>query len=226
MRLTAISLLLMLGACTTSSDEPRLATEPTVHTAELAIENGNPALALKIADNLLKRDPGDVDALAARGDALFELGQTGLAVTSFQDALRRDSGSVRAMVGLGRAKLNTDPVAAETLFMRALRSEPRNVSALNDMGIAADMQGRHADAQANYRKAMALAPENLATQLNLGLSLAKSGDKAGALEILQPMAANQETPAQMRANLATALTAAGDPASAEKINGVDPEVQQ
>ena len=47
--------------------------------------------------------------------------------------------------------------------------------ALNDLGIARDLQGRHTDAQTAYRSALGVDPDMRAAQVNLALSLAMSG---------------------------------------------------
>ena len=47
--------------------------------------------------------------------------------------------------------------------------------ALNDLGIARDLQGRHTDAQMAYRQALGISPEMSAAQVNLALSLAMGG---------------------------------------------------
>lgn len=219
---TSLALLLGLslaGCAAGSSDEPRLATEPTLHVAERALASNNPGLAIQVTDILLRRRPHDIDTLTTRGDAQFAAGQPAMAAATFERALKYDPSSINAAIGLGRVRLQTDPAAAETLFLRALEEQPRNVKALNDLGIACDMQKRHADAQAYYRRALALEPDHSSSMVNLGLSLAQSGDKAGALEVLQPLAANGGQSGQVRRNLANALTAAGDPDGAAVVMG-------
>lgn len=220
MRLLAVLPILLLAACSGgSSNEPRLATEPTVHLAESALAGGNAEFALRISEGILSRQPGNVDALVVRGEAQTALGQKMQAAANFQRALQLSSTSYRALVGLGRLRLESDPAAAETLFQRALGYDPRNIPALNNLGISRDLQNRHADAQDAYRKALALSPNNSATLVNLGLSLALSGKKQDALRVLRPLASDPVAANGVRQNLATALSAAGDTAGAATVRG-------
>ncbi len=140
---------------------------------------------------------------------------------SFNTVLKRDPASVDAHVGLGRVRLASDPTAAEALFLEALQRQPRNAVALNDLGIARDLQGRHDDAQAAYRQALAANPDMSAAQVNLALSLAMSGRSRDAVQLLRPMASNPGASRQLRHDLAAVLTMAGDKTGAERILSAD-----
>jgi len=78
------------------------------------------------------------------------------------------------------------------------------------LGVALDMQGRHAEAQANYRKAIQLAPDYLPTRSNFGLSLAVTGPPQEAVAQLAPIATSRGSDARVRQNLAFAYAMAGD----------------
>src|SRR5262249_11090522 len=82
--------------------------------------------------------------------------------------------------------------------------------ALNVLGVALDMQGRHAEAQANYRRAIQLAPDYLPTRSNFGLSLAITGPPQEAVAQLAPLATSPSADARVRQNLAFAYAMAGD----------------
>ncbi|HTN11245.1 MAG TPA: hypothetical protein VL154_09765, partial [Acetobacteraceae bacterium] len=47
---------------------------PTPRLADAALEAGYPQMALSVADHILARDPRNVPALVARGDALLNSG--------------------------------------------------------------------------------------------------------------------------------------------------------
>ncbi len=211
---------LALSACQSGvPEEPKLSNQPSARVAEAALKGGNPQLALQLAEGVLANHPVDADALLVRADAQFALGRPDVAAANYQRVLQISPSSIHAQVGLGRTKLESDPAQAEGLFTRALGNDPRNVAALNDLGVARDLQGRHADAQDAYRRALALGPDNNATLVNLGLSLAQSGNKPGALQVLQPLASRGVTNDRVKQNLAAALTAAGDPAGAQRVLG-------
>lgn len=224
----ALLLLLLLAACSGGA-RPLDGGEPGLNVALAAMRGGSPQVALQVTDGLLAHDPNNESALIVQGDALTTLGRLEDAAASYTKVLARDPLSVGAHIGLGRIRLGTNPAQAEALFLEALRSDPRNTTALNDLGIARDLQGHHATAQDAYSKALGIAPELHAAQVNLALSLAMSGDTDQAVHLLQPLAEQPGASRKLRHDLAAVLTMAGDRAAAERILSVDlspAEVQQ
>ncbi|MEJ0016009.1 MAG: tetratricopeptide repeat protein [Acetobacteraceae bacterium] len=187
----------------------------------MALKGGSPELALQIASTVLARNPGNEAALLTIGEALTALGRPDEAAVNFEKALAINSQSVGAFIGLGRLRLGTDPAGAEGLFLQALAREPRNGVALNNLGIARDLQGRHVEAQAAYRQALAVTPDMRAAQVNLALSLAMSGQSRDAVQLLRPLADAPGANQQMRHDLAVVLTMNGDRAEAERILSKD-----
>jgi Flp pilus assembly protein TadD len=153
--------------------------------ADNALKGGSPEIALQIANNVLAQNPGNGSALATKGEALTALGHPEEAAIAFSQVPPRDPASVSAQIGLGRIRLASDPVAAEAAFLGALSQDPRNGVALNDLGIARDLQGRHTDAQTAYRSALGVDPDMRAAQVNLALSLAMSGQSRDAVQLQQ-----------------------------------------
>ncbi len=82
-----------------------------------------------------------------------------------------------------------------------------------DRGLAFDLLGRHADAQADYRRAMVGADADEARR-RLALSLAISGDQKAALEMLAPLMAKGDAAGARCRALVLALT--GDPDGARR----------
>jgi hypothetical protein len=134
---------------------------------------------------------------------------------AYRAAVAADPANADAQIGLGRTLVRADPKGAEAAFLAALARQPDNVLALNDLGIARDMMGRHAEAQAAYRQALAVSPDSTDVQTNLGLSLALSGDRTGAVQTLQPVANAPQATAMQRADLAVADGAVADGAVAD-----------
>ncbi len=197
---------------------PRLSTaQPSLRVADAALAGGAPAMALQVADGILARQPNDAAALLRQGDALYALQRGAEAADSYMHALAVAPHSAPALIGLARVRLGRDPAAAETLLQQALALDRRNPTALNDLGIARDLQGHHAAAQQAYQAALAEAPAMTAAEVNLGLSLALSGDPTRALQVLRPLAASPDTSSRIRQDLAAALALAGDSAAAEAL---------
>src|SRR5206468_8194127 len=113
-------------------------------------------------------------------------------------------GLASALIGMGQ------PTLAEEQIALVLQADSSDYRALNVLGVALDMQGRHAEAQANYRRALELAPEYLPTRSNFGLSLAITGSSQEAIALLAPVATARGSDARIRQNLAFAYAMAGD----------------
>jgi Flp pilus assembly protein TadD len=192
-----------------------------MNVARAALSSGSPDVAANVAVNILAGNPRDLGALLIHGDALAATGRSNEAVTSYAKALAIDPGSVGAKIGLGRLRLGTDPAQAELLFLSALEREPRNAVALNNLGIAHDLQGNHANAQNAYRQALGADPTMRAAEVNLALSMALHGQAANAVQILAPLARNQEASRRLRHDFAAVLAMAGDKEAARKILGED-----
>ena len=220
MRGIALGLLVLLAACARGANGVG-SGPPGIDVADAALKGGSPEIAAQIAGNILATNPSNEDALLTKGESLTQLGQTGEAAATFSAALAVNPNSVGANIGLGRLRLSTDPSSAERLFLQALSREPRNDVALNDLGIARDLQGRHADAQMAYRQALGINPEMSAAQVNLALSLAMGGQSHDAVQLLRPLAERPGASQQTRHDLAAVLTMNGDRTAAAEILSKD-----
>ena len=204
-----------LGGC--ARTDAVVAGQPSLDTARVALANGSTGLALNICNGLLAQRPNSAGLLVCRGDALTAMGRNAEAITAYEAALRSDSKWADAKVGLGRIALATDPARAEAFFLDALTSNPRNSIALNDLGIARDLQGRHADAQVSYGEAIAAAPDLRAPQVNLALSLALTGRASEAVRIMRPIGSRENATVRERHDLAAVLTMDGHPDEAATL---------
>ncbi len=220
MRGGPLVLVLLLAACGHTQSEVS-ALQPGVDVAQAALRGGSPQIALQLAGNVLAHSPGNEAALVVQGDALTELGRLDEARDSYNRALRVNPASVGAELGLGRIRLTDDPAGASVLFLKALDHDPRNTSALTDLGVARDLQGDHAGAQQVYRQALGIDPQDSAAQVNLALSMAMSGAAEDAVRMLRPMASNPGASSKLRHDLAAALTMAGDRDEAARILSKD-----
>lgn len=213
--------MLLAGCSGRAASDMSAAGEPGLNVARAALQGGSPQVALQVAGNVLARNPGSEAALVVQGDALTALGRTDEAGASYSSALQRNSASVGAEIGLGRIRLASDPAAAEALFLEVLQHEPRNTTALNDLGVARDLQRRHADAQVAYRQALGIDPQLSAAQVNLALSMAMAGASGDAVRMLRPIASDPTASRKLRHDFAAVLTMAGDRGQAERILSSD-----
>lgn len=226
MRIALIAIVSLLAACA-SQDVSRAGDgQPGLNVARAALAGGSPDMALNISNSILAKQPGNVPALLNQGDALSALGRLDEANASYTTALAADPGSVGAQIGLGRLRLSSDPAQAQLLFLGVLEREPRNKVALNDLGIAYDLQGLHAGAQGAYRRALGVDPTMRAAEVNLALSMALSGRANDAVQLLKPLASDPDASRRTRHDLAAALALAGDRQGAAGILGADMTPQQ
>jgi len=228
-KLTFLGAVLLLGACSGQQDRITQGegTAPrALRIATAAMAGGLPQAALNATQNVLDRDPGNVEALIQQADALTALGRDDAAAEAYRRVLAKDASPNRAQarlarLGAGRADLAAGRAAeAEAIYAALAASAPEDAVGYNGLAIAYDQQGRHEEAQAAYRKALALA-DTSATRSNLGLSLAMSGDAAGALELLRPLAETTASSPRIRHNLAFALELAGDRQGARRVLATD-----
>lgn len=193
----------------------------TLNVADAAIAGGNPNMALSVSQSVLANDPNNVNALVHEGDAYYALDRCPAAEAAFRLALKNDARSSVAEVGLGRCLLKTDPHAAEQAFEAAVQNDPGDANALNDLGIARDLQGNFAGAVDPYQRALLANPSLTAAEVNLGLSLALSGHGEEALQYLGPLAMGEGATAKIREDYAAALVAIGRDDKARQVLAVD-----
>jgi len=192
-----------------------------MNVVDAAIAGGDPAMALKVSQSVLATSPHNLDALYHEGAAYYAMNRCMDAIAVYKVALTVDPKSAEADVGVGRCLLRRDAVTAEQMFEAAVANDPDNAAALNDLGIARDLQANHAGAQAAYQQALLLQPGSVSTEVNLGMSLALAGDGPDALQYLGPLATSQDATPKIREDYAAALVAAGRPDQARAVLAID-----
>jgi len=217
--------LTLLG-CATSSTKPGTATDTVTPDAVMRLgdrtrESGDLANAAGLYARAAEMQPNDIKPLLALGEVLGQMHSPQQAAQAYQAALKIDPKNVMALRGLANAELEfEDPAAAVQNLQTAETIQPdwRN---RNSLGVAYDMQGNHAAAQAAYRSGLALAPDNLQLTNNLGLSLALSGDFTQGLPLLEKSARDPAATPRMRQNLALAYGLSGDDKKAAEVAKID-----
>ena len=211
-RIIGAGLLLLLGACDGSPSVLHGdAYEDAVRQAEEARAAGNVDTAIPLYDRALQANPEGIEAKLGLGQALLTIGAGDEAAAQFRDVLARRGDNSKALRGLAAALIAMgQPTLAEKQVDRALQANANDFHALNLMGVVLDMQGRHAEAQANYRRGLELAPADPGLHSNYGLSLAITGQPQAAIALLVPVASGRQSTARIRQNLAFAYAMAGD----------------
>ena len=181
----------------------------------------SPTAALARYVRTLASDPKDFDALIGAGKAALELGDAQAAAGFFARADEQNPRSPLPQAGMGAVSVaNGDPQAALPYFKRAQQLGASVASFACDRGLAYDLMGQQAQAQAEYRLALSGRDSDEARR-RLALSLAVSGDQAGALQVLAPLSATGDSGVPRVRAFVLALT--GDSNSAIRaINAVMP----
>jgi len=216
-------LALILAACTGLDPNPKGDNyEASVKQADEARRAGNLDAAIPLYGRALQANPQGAEAKLGLGQSYLSIGASEEAAAQFRDVLAKRDSNIAARRGLATALIGMgQPTLAEEQIALVLRADSSDYRALNVMGVALDMQGRHAEAQANYRKAIQLAPDYLPTRSNFGLSLAITGPSQEAVAQLAPIATARGSDARVRQNLAFAYAMAGDFENALQISRHD-----
>jgi Flp pilus assembly protein TadD len=214
------------GAAAAAASGDTTGGASVLNVADAAISGNDPQMALKVSQSVLSTNPKDLDAIYHEGEAYYAMGRCEDAVAAYKVALSIDPNSSDAQTGIGRCELRTNAAEAEIAFTAAVQDNPSNAAALNDLGIARDLQGKYAAATQPYEQALMVDPGTESTEVNLGMSLALSGDPTDALQYLGPLATGQETTPKIREDYAAALIAAGRNSEAQQVLSIDLSANQ
>src|SRR5271165_4547042 len=142
--------VLLAGCSPGGSPDPRNGATG-MNTADAALDGGMPETALNVTRAILASDPRNVGALVRQGTALTQLNHPEAAMEAYQRALAVDPAAPAALLGVGRLELSRGSAAdAEHSFAKLLTRTPNDKTAMNNLGVALDLQGRHAAAQDVY----------------------------------------------------------------------------
>jgi tetratricopeptide (TPR) repeat protein len=119
-----------------------------IHDARTALGNQQPQRARSTLEAVLRRDPGNPEALRLLGTALLRLGDGEAAVTLYADLSRQHPDDLETQHNLARAQLLAgDASAAIATLERVLEREPHDAVAVGLMPEALTAAGRTADAE-------------------------------------------------------------------------------
>ena len=203
-RVRATRALIALATLGASASPAAAQYSPTV----AAPVQADPGAALADAMRTLATQPKDLAALLAAGRASADMGDMQAAAGFFGRAEEYYPASPAAKIGVGAAMtMMGDAKGAMVAFDRAQAlGAPQAMLGL-DRGLAYDLLGQQARAQADYRAVLSGAHGDEARR-RLALSLAISKDIRGAAAMLEPLLVRRDA-AAVRTN-AFVLALAGD----------------
>ncbi len=164
---------------------------------------------------ILGRSPNDVSALVEAGRLSGKLGDADAAMQFLARAEKASPNDPRIRAARGVALVTMErPGEALANFASAERAGVAMTPYLADRGLAYDLLGQGALAQADYRKALGAGADDDVTK-RLALSLGIDGDLAGATALLNPLLQKGDRAAwRVRAFV---LAMSGDAAGADQI---------
>jgi tetratricopeptide (TPR) repeat protein len=187
-----------------------VAAQTPYTVAPVAAESPSDAMGRYL--RILANTPRDFQALMGAGRAALDLGDSQAAAGFFGRADEVWPTSPLPQIGMGGATvLEGDGDGALIYFARAQKLGASPIMMGADRGLAYDLLGRHADAQADYRAALG-GPQADEARRRLALSLAITGNRDGALVALSPLLLRRD-PASVRTR-ALVLALSGDQNSA------------
>lgn len=216
--LAASTLLLTVAACQMTPPNPKGGENPILSQSKLmdlgqnaeARGESNAALAFYQQANLgFPSDPAPLLGLARLYGKLGSHQESSAAYSKLAE-LSKGQDRINYHVAAGRALLLArDAIKAEAAFEQALAQDNASIKALNGLGIARDLQGRHGEAQEIYRTILEIDAINRSAINNLALSLMVTGDTEQATGLLETLSRKHNQNENYVRNLAMAYGMAG-----------------
>lgn len=199
--LAASAMALTLSACQTTGSTNAARIDAALDRA--AQESGSPAASLATLERAYKRNSDDSETATQYGRALREAGrlQRSLVVLApFADDGKKFP-QAKIEYGATHAAMGNYEDAAD-YAREALKIVPDNGQAHHVLGVALDAQGKHPEAEAEFRAALETWKGDPAPVLNnLGLNLAAQGYIDQALETLRTALATAPNRTEIERNL-------------------------
>jgi len=227
-----IGVLVAVSACATTeqaSSQQHPVTRNTspstmdeLHIAEVSLDSGNLDVATTLFEKIVAADPHSVPGLTGLGDTLYAVGDYTRARVYYERALQVEPNATAPMIWVARVSIHQrrfdDAIAT---YHKILALTPSDPLASAGLGVAMDLQGNHAGAQAVLREALNANPGNPTLSINLGLSLTLSGDPRDGANVLLDVTRFPGAPPEARQDLALAYGLLGNTDAAAAILGQD-----
>jgi len=207
-----------LGGCQTMSDVTGSLTSSS--TAEAVPDD--PRRAVEVYGERYRKNPKDVDAALAYGQALRATGQRSQAAAMLEQATIANPGNRTLLAAYGRALAdNGNSQAAFDVLSRAHSPDNPDWRILSVQGTTLEKLGKHEEARRYYASALRIMPDEPSVLSNLGLSYMLTRELPKAEETLRRAYGNSRADPRVRQNLALVVGLQGRFAEAESIVKAD-----
>src|SRR5471030_2755505 len=210
----AVALYLMLGS-------PKMPGEPLAARQGAADENRSIETMIAQVEDHIARNPNDGRAWEVLAPVYMRLGRIDDSITAWRNVIRLNGSSALREADLGEALVAASngvvTAEAKSAFDRALALDREDAKSRFYIGMAADQDGRRAEAEAIWRDLLAKAPPGApwVGVVRRALEQSAPGPSAADVAAAQKLAPDQQT--QMISGMVTRL------AERLKENGSDVE---
>jgi len=179
--------------------------------AEALLETGQPAKALNMYEEALKREPGNWRYFYGLGKAWQAVEKPDRALDAFQRAVALAPNETNLLYGPGSAYESLGRVQeAIRIFRDATRRNPEDAGAFNNLSLDLTRAGDNQGAEEALREAIRLQPERAVFHMNLAGLLARKGQTRQAeYELRQALFYGPSTQGEADLTLGSLLLAAG-----------------
>ncbi len=158
------------------------AVNPLLTEAYAALNAGKFDAAQRLYEQMLRGDPGSIDALLGLGAIATQQGNNDDATRRYLKVLELEPRNAAAQAGLIGILGRADPQAAETRVKQLIGREPSTAFLQFALGITYIDQKRWPDAQQAFFQAHQLQPDNPDYAYNLAVALEHIGQPKAALD--------------------------------------------
>lgn len=195
---------LLLAACSHSP----ATVDRQLAVADIEVQNGQEESALPQLIELNQRYPNNPAVLLRLARTHEALGRETAAIEFYKKIIGINHDSKDGWMGLVKIYMRRKPETALTILENMVKLYPDDPHIVDDYGVALDLNGHYAEAQAEYKRAIQIDPSMVSPEVNLGLSIGLSGDVYKGLAIIKPYAITGDAAPRTRENYALLLIAA------------------
>jgi arylsulfatase A-like enzyme/Tfp pilus assembly protein PilF len=171
----------------TEADDPKrlIAAADQLNRVLAAFTGGAGEAAMAGAREIMRAHPSFTTAFGVYASMQRDTGDLAGAIATLEDTVRRNIADQSVMVVLaGYLQESGAFDRAASLLEAVVGSHPDYADAYNSLGVVYSRLGRHADAQAAYRKVIELDPTSAKAYENIGIDALSAGNLAAAGDAL------------------------------------------
>jgi len=172
----------------TEADDPKalIGVSDALNQAVTTFNQGKRTEGMAAAKAIMSAHPGFPTAFGTYASMQRQTGDLAGAIATLDTIVRRGVADQRVMVVLAGYLFEAGAADKSIGLLEAvIAAHPDEVEAYNSLGAVQSQRGRHAEAQAAYRKVLELDPNSAKAYENIGVDDLRAGNRVGAVANLQ-----------------------------------------